>query len=396
MQPVRLTHHPQVGRWSHLFLSMPTSPRPLIAAADDVPQPRIYTLPEAGELRPLPLGLENCIRPDWRHSAALAQWLNISNGALWRLTRPSAWQRRQALGEQHYRSHLLAKRTGGWRLLEEPHGYLMSLQRRLLNDLLARIPAHEAACGYVRERSVLDHARAHAGQAVVLKFDLQDFFACVRASRVHALFATLGYSETVARELASLCTVATPEPVLQRMHEAGFLTWPQRQRLRDAHLPQGAPTSPALANLCAFRLDLRLDGLARALDARYTRYADDIVLSGSEHLRDCRARIEASVGRIALEEGFALNHRKTRCNTRSSRQTVCGIVVNEQANLPREEFDRLKAILHLCVKTGPAAQNHEDLPHWREHLQGRVAWAMQLNAGKGLRLQRLFERIVWS
>ncbi len=74
---------------------------------------------------------------------------------------------------------------------------------------------------------------------------------------------------------------------------------------------------------------------------------------------------------------------------------MCGIVVNEQANLPREEFDRLKAILHLCVKTGPAAQNHEDLPHWREHLQGRVAWAMQLNAGKGLRLQRLFERIVW-
>ena len=374
---------------------MPTRPRPLTDLAA-IPQVRIYTLPEAGELRPLPLGLEDCQRPDWRHSAALAHWLGISNGALWRLTRPSDWQRRQPLGNQHYRSHLLAKRTGGWRLLEEPQGYLMGLQRRLLNDLLAHIPTHEAACGYVRDRSVLDHARAHTGQAVVLKFDLQDFFACVRASRVHALFATLGYSDTVARELAALCTVATPEPVLQRMHEAGFLSWPQRQRLRDAHLPQGAPTSPVLANLSAFKLDLRLDGLARALDARYTRYADDLVFSGSLHLRDCRARIEAWVGRIALEEGFALNHRKTRCNTRSSRQTVCGIVVNEQANLPREAFDQLKAVLHLCVKTGPAAQNREALPHWREHLQGRVAWASQLNAGKGLRLQRLFERINWA
>jgi RNA-directed DNA polymerase len=106
----------------------------------------------------------------------------------------------------------------------------------------------------------------------------------VRASRVHALFATLGYSESVARELTALCTTATPEPVLRRMVEEGGLTWTQMQRLRDPHLPQGAPTSPALANLCGFRLDLRLDGLAFVLGARYTRYADDIVFSGGAHL----------------------------------------------------------------------------------------------------------------
>lgn len=144
----------------------------------------------------------------------------------------------------------------------------------------------------------------------MLKFDLQDFFTSVRASRVHALFATLGYAETVARELTALCTTATPEPVLRRMHQEGGLTWIQLQRLRDPHLPQGAPTSAALANLCAFRLDLRLDGLAHALGARCTRYADDIVLSGPRHLRAAMPRIEAWVGRIAIEEGFALNHRK--------------------------------------------------------------------------------------
>jgi retron-type reverse transcriptase len=89
----------------------------------------------------------------------------------------------------------------------------MALQRRLLDDLLERIPPHEAAFGYARGRSVLDHARAHVGQPVLLKFDLQDFFSSVRASRVHALFTTLGYPEPVARELTALCTVATPEPV---------------------------------------------------------------------------------------------------------------------------------------------------------------------------------------
>jgi hypothetical protein len=153
----------------------------------------------------------------------------------------------------------------------------------------------------------------------IAPYDLQDFFTSVRASRVHALFETLGYAETVARELTALCTTATPEPVLRRMHEQSGLTWTQLQRLRDPHLPQGAPTSAALANLCAFRLDLRLDGLAHTLGARYTRYADDIVLSGGNHLSETMSRIEAWIGRIAIEEGFALNHRKTRCLNGSSR-----------------------------------------------------------------------------
>ena len=364
--------------------------------AEHKPRVRRYILRVRSRMQPLPLGLDRCQVPYWPHTAALGLWLGVSDAGLWRLTRPSAWQRRTPMGDQHYRCHLLAKRSGGWRLLEVPHPYLMPLQRRILDDLLDRIPPHEAACGYTRERSVVDHARAHAGQAVVLKFDLQDFFTCVRASRVHALFETLGYAETVSRELTALCTTATPEPVLRRMHEEGGLTWSQMQRLRDAHLPQGAPTSAALANLCAFRLDLRLDGLAQALGARFTRYADDIVLSGDEHLRDVMPRIEAWVGRIALEEGFSINHRKTRCLSAGRRQSVCSIVVNQHPNLPRPEFDRLKAILHQCVLNGPAAQNREGRQRWRDYLQGRVAWATQLNPGKGQRLKRLLDRIDWT
>lgn len=360
------------------------------------PNVRRYILRERTGMQPPPLGLDRCQLPYWPHPAALAEWLGVPDAGMWRLTRAAGWQRRSPLGEQHYHYQLLAKRSGGWRLLEVPHPYLMPLQRQLLDALLDRIPPHEAACGYTRERSVVDHARAHAGQAVVLKFDLQDFFTSVRASRVHALFATLGYADTVARELTALCTTATPEPVLQRMHEDGGLTWPQMQRLRDPHLPQGAPTSAALANLCAFRLDLRLGGLAHVLGARYTRYADDIVLSGGRHLGPARPRIEAWVGRIAIEEGFHLNHRKTRCLKAGRRQSVCHVVVNRHPNLPRPEFDRLKAILYRCMTDGPAAQNRDGHPHWREHLQGRVAWAAQLNPAKALRLSRLLDQIDWN
>lgn len=357
---------------------------------------RRYFVRRRTSLPALPLGLHRCAIPLWPHAAALAQWLGVPDAGLWRLTRPSAWQRRASLGQQHYRYRLTAKRQGGWRLLEVPLPHLMPLQRRILDDLLDRVAPHEAACGYTRDRSVLDHARAHAGQAVVLRFDLQDFFSSVRASRVHALFATLGYPDEVARELTALCTTATPEPVLRRMHDEGSLSWNQLQRLRDPHLPQGAPTSPALANLCCFRLDLRLDALAQAPGARYTRYADDLVFSGPASLRGGRPRIEPLVAGVVADEGFSLNPRKTRCLTAGRRQAVCGLVVNRRPNLARDEFDRLKATLHRCVREGPAAQNRAQEPNWRDHLRGRVAWAVQVNPAKAQRLVRLFDAIDWS
>jgi hypothetical protein len=343
-----------------------------------------------------PLGLHEADLPDLPHLGALAQWLGLSNAALWRLTWPAQRQRRAPLGSQHHRFQWLPKRSGGWRLLEVPEGHLLGLQRRLLAGLLHRVPPHEAALGFAQGRSVLDHAAAHAGQPVLLKFDLQDFFGSVRASRVHALFATLGYPDAVAAALTALCTVATPESVLARGHPDGPIAWPQRQRLRDAHLAQGAATSPVLANLCAFRLDLRLQGLANTLGARYSRYADDIVLSGPTHLHTARARIRAWVSRIVAEEGFALNATKTHVVRAGQRQQVCGIVVNQRPNLPREDFDRLKAALHRCLCLGPQAANTEGHPHWRQHLSGRVAWAAQLNPAKAARLQQLLDRIDWG
>jgi hypothetical protein len=224
----------------------------------------------------------------------------------------------------------------------------------------------------------------------VLRFDLQDFFSTVHAGRIHALFKTLGYSTAVARALTALCTTATPEAWLRAEPR---LAWPQRQRLRDPHLAQGAPTSPALANLCAFALDARLTGLAERFGARYSRYADDLVISGPASLPT--RTIAAWVAAIAEDEGFAVNPRKTRSLGAAQRQAVCGIVVNFRPNLPRAEFDRLKATLHRCVVEGPSGQNRDGHADWRAHLQGRVAWAAQLNPGKAARLKALLDRIDW-
>ena len=106
--------------------------------------------------------------------------------------------------------------------------------------------------------------------------------------------------------------------------------------------------------------------------------------------------IVAWVAAIAEDEGFAVNPRKTRSLGAAQRQSVCGIVVNGHPNLPRDEFDRLKATLHRCVVDGPAGQNRDGHADWRGHLQGRVAWAAQLNAAKARRLKDLLDRIDWA
>jgi hypothetical protein len=141
---------------------------------------------------------------------------------------------------------------------------------------------------------------------------------------------------------------------------------------------------------------MRLQALADGLAARYTRYADDLTFSGGRELERAVDRLLPRVGAIALEEGFAVNFRKTRVMRRGTRQQVTGVVVNEKPNLPRDRYETLKATLYNCARYGPTSQNHQVHPDYRAHLAGRVAQVRSINPSRGLRLQRLFERIAWQ
>jgi hypothetical protein len=288
---------------------------------------------------------------------------------------------------RHYIYRWQRGRSGKPRLLESPKARLKAIQRRLLRELLDRVPPHDTVHGYRRGRSVVSYVTPHAGRRIILHMDLRDFFPSVTASRVHALFRRAGYPVAVARLLTGLCTNATPPDVLR---EGGGAA-----RFRSPHLPQGAPTSPALANLCAYRLDCRLSGLARALGADYTRYADDLVFSGDERVERSARRLHVMVCRLALEEGFEVHTRKTQFLRRGVRQRVAGVVVNVRPNIDRREYDRLKAILCNCVRHGPASQNRDGIADFRAHLWGRVGYTTMVNPRRGRRLRELFERVRW-
>ncbi len=306
---------------------------------------------------------------------------------------------RKAIGSsealRHYRYTILAKRQGSnnLRLIESPKPRLKHIQRRILAEILDCIPAHGAAHGFRRNRSIQTFAAPHAGRRIVLKMDLRDFFPSIGGPRIDGLFRVAGYPAPVARALGGICTNAVPRDIwrgLPESHEAA-------QLYSSSHLPQGAPTSPSLANLCAYHADCRLAGLAAAAGAVYTRYADDLAFSSdADEFARSVERFSTHVAVILEEEGFHVHHRKTRIMRQGARQHLAGLVVNRKVNVYRADFDELKAILTNCLRHGPASQNREGHAEFRAHLEGRVGFIESVHAARGAKLRLLFEGIHWE
>ena len=301
---------------------------------------------------------------------------------------------------KHYCFRWIRKRVGH-RLIESPKAKLKSIQRQILTGILDCIPVSNNAHGFCKDRNVKSFVADHVQRAVCLKMDLKQFFPSIRAGRVYGLFSSLGYPKPVARVLTGLCTAYASQTALKEL--GGMCTAGQQlhQIYSQRHLPQGAPTSPALSNLIAYRLDRRLNEFVEEAGGRYTRYADDILFSFEEQFasdRQCKNRLKRfanAVAAIAIEEGFEVNFRKTRIMFRAQRQMAAGLVINEIPNCSRAAFDQLKAILFNCVHHGPGSQNLDKDPRFQERLAGKVNWVRFVNESRGNKLLKLYEQIDW-
>jgi RNA-directed DNA polymerase len=273
--------------------------------------------------------------------------------------------RRLGVGERElrdlpvsYRSLTLPKRTGGVRSLAVPSSALKAMQRRILRGLLRNLLAHPCATGFERGHSIVTNARPHVGQELVIKLDLKDFFGSTSAGRVEHYFHRIGWNAEAAALLVRLCT-----------HAGG--------------LPTGAPTSPRLSNLVNYRLDARLDALARCYGMSYSRYADDLTFSGPaiRHYPhhnpktlaplppESPARVNDIINRvkrILARDGYTLHtDKKLRIARRHDRQIVTGLVVNEKVQLPRATRRWLRAVEHRLATSSEATLTPAQLAGWR-------------------------------
>lgn len=183
---------------------------------------------------------------------------------------------------------------------------------------------HDAAYGYVRHRSTVDNAKNHCGAPLLLRADLENFFPSISAKRLVETFLRLGLTNEIAEMLARFVTM-------------------------EDRLAVGFHTSPMLANLICLDLDDKLAALAEKYGCIYTRYADDMAISGKEHLPS-REEISA----IVEQEGFSLCSRKFRITKPGQAHYVTGLSISDarRPRVPRRLKKRLRQELHYCKLYG--------------------------------------------
>lgn len=352
---------------TRLITSMPAQPRVIDLAVEHPAGPR-FGLPPIDDV------------------SALAYWLNVTVDELDWFADHGQWLRRSTPRLQHYRVRRIPKRHGGFRVIEAPKERMGTLQRRILAGILAKVPAHPAAHGFVRGRSPESFAGPHSLHDSVIRIDLKHCFEHITVAHVRAVFAALAYPPAVARYLAELCTTATASVDLpDDVFHAGLL--------RGRHVPQGAPTSPALVNLALRRLDFRVGGYATKNGLTYTRYGDDLALSGDDV---AVGRVLWVVDKIVVNEGFAIHPDKVRVMGDHQRQQLAGLVVNAGPRSRRSEFDELKALLHNVIRTGARAQNLSDHHDFAAYVYGRIGWVSTGSAARRRKLLALAAQVDWE
>jgi len=262
-----------------------------------------------------------------------------------------------AAGNRKYRRREITSRDGKLRVLQVPDAQLMDVQRRIHQRLLRPIKVHPSVHSAVG-RNALTNARVHLRHRFLSVLDIEDCFPSIGPHRVRRALERAGFPPDVARLLSRLTTV-------------------------DHELPQGSPTSPRLLDLVLADFDGKVAAIARAIGLTYTRYVDDLCLSGGQRVTQVAKLIE----RVLRQHQLRFNVRKRRDWGPGDPHTVTGIVVNHRPNATPEYLAALRRALILLTGRGNAL-NPGDLAH----IRGRIAYVKWINRAEGARLEKLLDR----
>jgi RNA-directed DNA polymerase len=306
-----------------------------------------------------------------------------------------------------YRVFAIRKRSGGKRFICVPEPSLLGVQRWIHNHILCSPAALKGmschATAYIPDSSHIKNAKRHIGAAWVLKLDITRFFESISERQVYHVFRGLGYRALVAFCLTRVCTRVLPATSDQRLKQRTkrWVSGKQRKFLGTrvvGHLPQGAPTSPMLANFVCTALDLELQKIAVREGLTYTRYADDMTFSGDISGRLVAAKIAREVSVIVGSYGFGINSQKTNIAKNGGRKIVTGLSVDgDVVRLPRAYKDEIRQELFYLERFG--LQSHCSQIGQKNHLSyllrlaGRIRYAISVEMVIGKRMMSKFESL---
>ncbi|WP_218418118.1 reverse transcriptase domain-containing protein [Alteromonas lipotrueae] len=267
----------------------------------------------------------------------------------------------------NYRTFYIPKKTGGTREIKAPTKRLRFIQQKLKVIFEEYSSPRAASHGFVKKRSIVTNAQHHVGRAFVLNVDLEDFFGSINFGRIKRLFESQPFNlaHPIATVLAQICC-------------------------HEGCLPQGAPTSPLLSNMIAFKLDGALMKMAKGVNFRYTRYVDDLTISCQSLTQLIKHKIvqcdkdgKYSVGfilnQLIEQNGFKTKSDKTRLQKRGEHQGVTGLTVNEKINVSRTFIRQTSSMIHALIKFGAEKAEKE---HFTKYFDGYIPIRQQQRLSK--------------
>lgn len=273
----------------------------------------------------------------------------------------------------YYHDFFISKRNSNKkRKISAPSKELFYIQKEIQNAILEKIEINSFAFGFVKRKSIIDNASYHLKAEKLLSIDLKDFFPSIGFTRVYYIFYNMcGYHSDVASSLTKIV-------------------------MKDKGLPQGAPTSPIISNIVCYKLDYRLQRLSEKIGIKYSRYADDIVLSGESN--KVNNKLLYTVKKIVEDEGFVINDEKTKFLDKSKRMEVTGLVINNnKISVKKDYILKIRQELYYIKKYG--LNNHLNKnniynSNYKEHLKGKIMFIWSINREKGYKLLKEFDAIL--
>lgn len=259
----------------------------------------------------------------------------------------------------HYRVYDIPKKNKKPRVISQPSKRLKGLQSWVLVNILNKLRVSNHCKGFEKGSSISNNAEAHVGANTILTVDLKDFFLSINKTRVYNIFKSIGYNSLIASILTNICT------------------------FRGA-LPQGSPCSPKLANLSAWMMDVRIQGYVGQRGISYTRYADDISLSGLHPSKV--VNILPMIESIINDEKFVVNKDKTRIAGSARSKKVTGLILADNSyGIGTKKFKEIRAKAHHLIS--PKEQNNIKL------LNELKGWLSYMHSVDKRRTEKLYSYI---